>query len=158
MRKIYFRPEQCDGCKECEQVCIEKNSRIQSALTPSVQNLIQKPRITVEESKGRYSAITCQHCVHALCVEACMAGALQYSDEGNVIHDPEQCVGCWMCVMVCPFGAIKPQQEIKKAEKCHLCRDEEQPPCVTACTRKALLYCTSEEYEQWIEGEDACTT
>lgn len=153
MRKIYFRSEQCDGCRACEQVCREKNSQTQSLFMAAVENPTPKPRITVTESEGRYSVISCQNCVRASCVEACMAGALQYSGQGNVIHDAEQCVGCGMCVMVCPFGAINLQKGLEKAGKCELCLDEEQPPCVLACTRQALCYCTSEEYEQKIEGE-----
>ncbi|AFM00939.1 MULTISPECIES: 4Fe-4S dicluster domain-containing protein [Desulfitobacterium] len=156
MRKIYFQPQRCDGCLACEQVCREKHSKTQSLFNSKVEIPLAKPHIRLSGLDGRYSVSICQNCVHASCVEACMAGALRYSDEGNVIHDAEQCVGCYMCVMVCPFAAIAPQETTGKAGKCQLCLDEEQPPCVLACSRKALLFGTSAEYEEEIEGDLIC--
>lgn len=153
MRKIYFQSELCDGCKACEQVCREKHSETQSLFNSKEETPLRKPRIHVTEVNDQYSLTVCQNCVHPLCVQACMAGALMFSELGNVIQDLEQCVGCFMCVMACPFGAIAPQEETGKAGKCQLCIDEEQPPCVVACEKKALIYCTSKEFEQMNEGE-----
>ena len=54
--------------------------------------------------------------------------------------DPEKCVGCWMCIMVCPIGAIYRDSEDKAAVKCDLCEGKEIPACVLSCPTNALLY------------------
>ena len=60
---------------------------------------------------------------------------------GAVLHNREQCVGCWMCVMVCPYGAIQRDLNGKKvASKCDLCMGKETPVCVTKCPNEALEY------------------
>jgi carbon-monoxide dehydrogenase iron sulfur subunit len=44
-----------------------------------------------------------------------MTGAMSRDEKtGAVLHDQEKCVGCWMCVMVCPFGVTKPDHEKHK--------------------------------------------
>ena len=59
----------------------------------------------------------------------------------NAVHvDHEKCVGCWMCIMVCPFGAIqRGTVEKKVASKCDLCVDREIPACVENCPNEALV-------------------
>lgn len=156
MRKIYFIPERCNGCLACEQVCRQKQSQTQSLFNSKAETPLAKPHIRVSGADGRYSVSVCQNCVHASCVEACMAGALSYSVSGHVSHDARQCVSCYMCVMVCPFAAIAPQLTTGKAGKCQLCLDEEQPPCMIACSRKALFFGTAAEYEKEIEGDRLC--
>ena len=79
-------------------------------------------RIKVKRSGNQYWATVCQHCTDSMCVRACMTGAMQYSTLGEVIHNIEKCVGCWMCIMVCPLGAIASRSEAKKASKCDLVR------------------------------------
>ncbi len=50
----------------------------------------------------------CRNCEEPLCRQVCPADAV-YKDAvtGVVQHDEDRCVGCNMCVMVCPFGAVK---------------------------------------------------
>jgi len=68
-----------------------------------------------------------------------MSGALQRDAKtGLVHHDAEKCVGCWMCVMVCPFGGVRALPERKVVVKCDLCEGEETPACVAACPTQAL--------------------
>src|SRR5574337_1937381 len=55
-----------------------------------------------------------------------------------VTTDYSRCVGCWMCVMTCPFGAIQAVYEEKLARKCDGCTSYEIPPCVAACKPAAL--------------------
>jgi carbon-monoxide dehydrogenase iron sulfur subunit len=71
-----------------------------------------------------------------------MTGAMHRDDEtGAVLCDEEKCVGCWMCIMVCPFGAI--QRNIvgrRAASKCDLCYGNEIPVCVAHCPNEALTF------------------
>ena len=64
---------------------------------------------------------------------------------GRIMFEHEKCVGCWSCIMVCPFGVIVQYEENRKASKCDLCPDEKIPPCVRACPTKALIYCDKKE-------------
>ena len=75
-----------------------------------------------------------------------MAGAMHRDEStGRVYVDAERCVGCWMCVMVCPFGAILPNAETKTAHKCDLCKDSDGIACVDACLTGALTFRESRE-------------
>jgi carbon-monoxide dehydrogenase iron sulfur subunit len=66
---------------------------------------------------------------------------------GKVDIDTKRCVGCWMCIMVCPFAAITRQYvEENKALKCDLCPDRDSPACVDTCPTKALSYERRKEF------------
>ncbi len=96
------------------------------------------------EEKGYVSfAIQCRHCFEPICVEVCLTGAM-YKDEntGIVLYNKERCVGCWMCIMVCPLGVIKPNLIEKKIDsKCDLCIEKQFPACVANCPNEALILC-----------------
>ena len=50
----------------------------------------------------------CRNCEEPICRAACPADAVYKDHEtGFVEHDEERCIHCNMCVMVCPFGAVK---------------------------------------------------
>ena len=63
----------------------------------------------------------------------------------NMGHE-QQCVGCWMCVMACPYGVIAPALDAEAdgrsvfalARKCDLCPDRDTPACVEACPMNVL--------------------
>lgn len=67
-----------------------------------------------------------------------MSGALIKTKEGIVIHEEDQCVGCWMCVMTCQFGAIFRDTAHKIVVKCDTCPDYDVPPCVAVCKFDAM--------------------
>jgi carbon-monoxide dehydrogenase iron sulfur subunit len=85
-------------------------------------------------------AVRCQHCVDAPCVAACLTAAMHRDPEaGTVLVDPTRCMGCWTCVLVCPYGAVFPDEARGIAVKCDLCPDRVQPACVEACPNGALV-------------------
>ena len=74
-------------------------------------------------------------------VDACMAAALVFDKvKGLVEHDQSRCVGCWMCVMVCPYGAIRPNIKSKMPVRCDKCKDKDEPACVKACPTQAVIW------------------
>ena len=77
-----------------------------------------------------------------------MSGAMQYDPETGLIQvTEEKCVGCLMCVMVCPFGAITEVPAARKVVKCDRCRDLDYvPACVAACPTKALEFTEVQEF------------
>ena len=56
-----------------------------------------------------------------------------------VIHEGDKCVGCWMCIMACPYGAIKRDPASKIILKCDFCPGRRTPACVEACKTDAIL-------------------
>lgn len=69
-----------------------------------------------------------------------MTGAMARDPKtGAVLCDTQRCVGCWMCIMVCPVGAIRRGAGEQIASKCDLCLGEELPACVANCPNEALV-------------------
>jgi len=120
MKKLIMVNDQCDNCGECVKACA------------SIHGV---SRLGIMEYKGRYLPIVCQHCALAPCKEVCPVEAIE--KRGEIIYlDGSKCIGCGLCALACPFGAIT-MGDI--AHKCSLCieRDEECA-CVKACSKRCL--------------------
>jgi carbon-monoxide dehydrogenase iron sulfur subunit len=65
---------------------------------------------------------------------------------GLITVDEEKCMGCWTCLLVCPYGALVRDENRHIISKCDLCPDREVPACVANCPNEALMLST-------IEGE-----
>jgi carbon-monoxide dehydrogenase iron sulfur subunit len=142
MKRIYAREDYCLGCRLCEIHCLvqhSKSKKIVKAFRRERDSIV--PGVRVEQS-GRVSfALQCRHCDDAPCLEACMTGAMHRDEAtGAVVCDQDRCVGCWMCVMVCPVGAVLRGKESKVASKCDLCLGETTPVCVLNCPNEAITY------------------
>ncbi len=143
MKRIFIREEYCMNCRLCEVYCIVQHSKTRNILK-AYKGEYPKPqaRLRVEE-KGHLSfALQCRHCEDAPCLEACLTGAMRREPSTDaVLCDEERCVGCWMCVMVCPFGVISRKVEGGRViSKCNLCKGEEMPVCVKNCPNEAIVY------------------
>lgn len=131
------------GCRLCEIHCITQHSKTKNIIkTYKGEYPKPLPRINVEEKGYVNFALQCRHCEDAPCLEACITGAMYRDDKtGAVLCNENKCVGCWMCIMVCPFGAISRNMEGKKvASKCDLCGEEEIPVCVKHCPNEAIVF------------------
>jgi len=143
MKRIYTLEDACIGCHLCEVACITEHSQSKDPIKAFLYEPLRPiSRCTVEEWEGGVVSLstTCRHCDEPDCLRACISGAIQKSDSGVVRIDNEQCVGCWSCVMACPYGAIQRNLDKKKANKCDHCPDRKNPACVDACPNRALVY------------------
>jgi len=141
MKRIVAREEFCLGCRLCEIHCIvqhSKSRKIIKAFRSERGDIV--PGVRVEQSGYVSFALQCRHCDEAPCIEACMTGAMYRDpDTGAVLCDQDRCLGCWMCIMVCPFGAIMRGTNRKVASKCDLCLGAEEPACVANCPNEAIV-------------------
>lgn len=141
MKRIFVKEEYCIGCRLCQIYCVVEHSKSKDIIKVFKRERHEVPRIIVEE-KGHLSfGLQCRHCDEPYCLEACLSGAI-YRDEktGTILHAREKCVGCWMCIMVCPLGAIQRESNGKKvSSKCDLCIERNIPICVERCPNQALF-------------------
>lgn len=139
MKKIYVDEKWCLGCHLCEYYCAFANSHSDS-MAKALKDVVINPRIRIEEHDHISFAVSCRHCTDPLCVKSCISGALTRKD-GIIRIDKQKCVGCYTCVLVCPFGAIMPSEE-GAMQKCELCVQNANgsPACVQGCPNKAIVF------------------
>lgn len=141
MKRIFVKEEVCIGCRLCEIYCIVEHSKSKDILKVFKKEKHRGVSRIIVEEKGPISfGLQCRHCDEPYCLEACMSGAI-YRDEktGAILHEREKCVGCWMCIMVCPLGAIQRELNDRKvSSKCDLCIGRKTPICVERCPNQAL--------------------
>ncbi|MDR0818065.1 MAG: 4Fe-4S binding protein, partial [Oscillospiraceae bacterium] len=102
------------------------------------------PRIQVEEGAdgGNINfAVQCRHCYEPQCVKSCISGALSVTD-GVISVDTDKCVGCYTCVLTCPYGCVMPSDDGHVVQKCELCLKNTvgAPACVEHCPNRAIVY------------------
>jgi Fe-S-cluster-containing hydrogenase component 2 len=133
MQKILFvDPEKCTGCRLCETVCSMHHEKVLD---------LTKARIHVVkwETAGLYIPIICQQCDDPICETVCPVKAMKHDVKTGAIQiDYNLCVGCRLCVQMCPFGGVEINSKAGKVFKCDLCQGE--PTCVKFCDPKALQY------------------
>jgi anaerobic carbon-monoxide dehydrogenase iron sulfur subunit len=139
MKNFIYEVKKCLGCKTCEIACAVVHSKAGELFAALKEETVSLPRKKVFSASGSNYPTSCRHCEDAKCIIACMAGALSRDEkQGMVLHDETRCVGCWMCVMACPYGAIRPNVKAKKPVRCDKCVDKDEPACVKACPTKAI--------------------
>jgi carbon-monoxide dehydrogenase iron sulfur subunit len=140
MIRIYPREEYCIGCRLCEIHCTVQHSKSRNIIKAFKSEPRAQKRVEVEEEGHLSFALQCRHCEEAPCVTACLSGAMSKDPKtGAVTSDPDRCIGCWTCILVCPYGAIRRAPDGHVAGKCDLCPDREVPACVANCPNEALV-------------------
>ena len=142
MRRIIVEYEKCDGCKNCSVACMQAHRKTPGTVYDlDLTNPENESRNFIyQAADGTYRPIFC-HCDEPECVLSCMSGALKKDpDSGLVTYDENRCGSCFMCVMNCPFGVLKPDRVTKtKVIKCDFCaRDGGEPNCVKSCPKGAI--------------------
>jgi carbon-monoxide dehydrogenase iron sulfur subunit len=142
VKRIIAKQEACMGCGLCEVYCTVQHSKSKDIVKaynserpkPNKQNNVEE----TNPSRLQFSAATAK--THP-CVTACLSGAMQKDEKtGQVTHNKDKCIGCWTCIMVCPYGAIKMDKEGHVVAKCDLCQGFDEPACVANCPNEALVF------------------
>jgi hydrogenase-4 component A len=158
-RFVIADPKRCIGCNTCMAACTQVHK---------AEGLQSFPRLTVTRTQTVTAPVLCRHCEDAPCARVCPVNAITLGTD-SIILDEKTCIGCKMCALACPFGAITPQGTsiagvagIKMntptysaaldpllawdigvrgvAVKCDLCAFRpEGPACVQVCPTSALL-------------------
>ena len=138
MKRVYVNEKWCLGCHLCEYNCAFANSGKNDMA--KLKGIKINPRIQVEEHEDVCFAVNCRHCEEPLCVKSCISGALSVHD-GVIEIDQNKCVGCYTCIMACPYGAVVPSDE-GVIQKCELCIKNScgEPACVKGCPNHASVF------------------
>jgi Fe-S-cluster-containing hydrogenase component 2 len=123
----------CTGCRLCETVCSVTNT---SVCNPA------RARIKVirwEWEEGLQVPTLCLQCDEPACIGVCPVRALSRDSSLGVVKlNSSLCIGCKLCLQVCPFGGISYDFAKKELIKCQFCDGD--PACVRFCETKALQF------------------
>lgn len=92
----------CIGCSACTIACVAENK-----LPPGV---VYRP--VMDQEIGTYPNVTrkflprpCMQCDIPPCVPVCPVNATYKNEDGVVVIDYDQCIGCRYCITACPYSA-----------------------------------------------------
>jgi anaerobic dimethyl sulfoxide reductase subunit B (iron-sulfur subunit) len=151
---FYVDSKRCVQCHSCQVACKSVNN---VELGPTWRQVLSYWDGTFPHVTNHTISISCLHCAHPACLEICPAGAItKRPEDGIVVVDQNECVGCRNCAKACPYGA--PQFGANgKMQKCILCMDRLtvglQPACVATCPGEALAFGPLEELEKLTAGK-----
>lgn len=166
-RFVIAETNRCIGCNTCMAAC---------SMVHKAQGLQALPRLAVTRTGEGTAPILCRHCEDAPCARVCPVGAITCKEDSVVLNETT-CIGCKLCAVACPFGAITPSgtgtagvagtianppsqsatlDPILRWEpgvrtiavKCDLCAfSESGPECVRVCPTKAMYVVNDDELE-----------
>ncbi|MBW1799806.1 MAG: 4Fe-4S dicluster domain-containing protein [Deltaproteobacteria bacterium] len=139
---IVFDPYYCSGCMRCMTACSTFNNGATSLFESRIQILRHEGHAITgmnEEDDLIFDIATCLHCDDPYCVYPCPSLAIERNaDTGAIVINHDKCVGCRMCLVSCPFGAISYDTDKRAVVKCELCNGD--PQCVRFCPTGALKF------------------
>jgi carbon-monoxide dehydrogenase iron sulfur subunit len=147
MKRIIIDQKECDGCKNCTIACMQAHRELKNGSRGTIYDLdLSDPKnearhTIVGNVKGGYVPLFCRHGAVPDCAGACMSGPLKKDPStGHIQYEEKRCGTCFMCVMGCTYGNVKPDQVSRtKVLKCDFCKDDDEGPnCVRACPKKAI--------------------
>ncbi|BEA04609.1 hypothetical protein VEE15_45920 [Escherichia coli] len=95
-RFVVAEPLWCTGCNTCLAACSDVHK---------TQGLQQHPRLALAKTSTLTAPVVCHHCEEAPCLQVCPVNAISQRDDAIQLNE-SLCIGCKLCAVVCPFGAI----------------------------------------------------
>jgi len=161
----------CVGCHACAVNCKEWNTGSQGAplsdqdpygAAPTGTWLNRIHSFEVQPEQGAAQTVhfpkSCLHCEDAPCVTVCPTGAsYKREDDGIVLVNESDCIGCGLCAWACPYGAREMDAAEGVMKKCTMCVDriynenlpeeDRVPACVRTCPAGARLVAARGGYD-----------
>ncbi len=159
-KTIVVNIEKCLACKSCEIACALAHSK-SKVLEEAVAESPKPQRMVTVEPAGEFGVpMQCRHCEAPPCVEICPTGAIQrQSEEGPIVVEKQLCIGCKLCILICPFGVLRIGPEGRAIIKCDMCFERiekgQEPACVEACVTGALKLVSLKELTKSARREAA---
>ena len=97
-RFVLADPGRCIGCYACVAGCVESHR---------AAGLQAYPRLYIMHAPGGAMPIQCRHCEEPSCMAVCPVKAIVWRDHAVALNET-LCIGCKLCALACPFGAIIP--------------------------------------------------
>lgn len=158
--------KRCFGCQTCAVACKTANNLPQGVRW---NKIVTSGSTEVDCGAGEFPSIdmtflpmTCQHCADPSCVAVCPTGASYVNDDGIVLVNPDECIGCKACLAACPYDVRvfvedpswyldfstgdgqEPQHVAGTVEKCNFCWQRVEnggvPACMELCPGRARVW------------------
>lgn len=147
---FHINLQNCSGCKACQIGCRDRNNTNVGVLWRRVYEIgggdwQDQGDALVDNTFSYFMSSSCQHCTNPACVPVCPTGAIKKrAEDGVVVIDTSQCVGCRYCEWACPYGAPQFNAATGTMSKCDGCQDlvaaGKPPACVSSCQMRVLEY------------------
>lgn len=140
----------CTGCRTCETVCSAYNYKrmVEDEILNGLGNPHDSNIKVYNYNPDVDIPVVCMMCPDAPCVQSCPVEPDPETNQRALYRDektltiklnPDRCVGCGTCSMVCTAGTIIPNPDSNQPEGiCTLCDGD--PQCVKYCPYGALSY------------------
>ncbi len=148
---IVVREDRCLGCHSCTLACALAHSDAATLVEALGAEPRPQARVHVEPLGEFGMPLQCRHCEDAPCMMICPTEAIHRpAPEGPVLIDPDRCIGCKFCLLVCPFGVIDLSRDGRAMVKCDQCFERTEagdlPACVAACPTGALQFVEPDDF------------
>lgn len=143
----------CIACCTCMAACYESAYE---------RGKLAKSRLLVLRMQKGVMPTQCRQCDDGPCANVCPTSALRFGSNCIELHE-EICIGCKLCTIACPYGAINSSAELMPsvnyateaiynlgiesqagakniAVKCDMCQGRQTgPACIDVCPTSALI-------------------
>ena len=136
----------CIDCRACVVACKAENDvppgRYRNRVHAETRGEFPRLSATFEPEQ-------CHHCDSPSCVRVCPTGASYRREDGIVLVDADDCIGCGYCIIACPYDARFFNELTRVADKCTMCAHRVDagrlPACVETCPSRVRTFGDLEE-------------